>query len=207
MPCTSPGGQRRRPSSLSLYELARGNDSRPLNPDVPPLRPVRSLHLPGGAVERAVLLDATRRLCWQLARALTARGFHAKALKLTLYAEDGGALEAGQAVKPPTGDETRLSRIAGALLGRLTLKAPIASLAVSVYPLRPWHLSLHQLTLVEAGVPARQTKLETALQLIVHRFGQLAVRVAARLVPPVPVEIDVRLNGAGRPAETMSDAS
>lgn len=52
--------------------------------------------------------------------------------------------------------------MAGALLGKLTLGAPIVTVAVSVYPLRPWHLNVHQLTLVPAGVPAKQTKLETA---------------------------------------------
>ena len=35
-----------------LYELARGNDPRPLNPDVPPLRIVRSLRLAAGGVQR-----------------------------------------------------------------------------------------------------------------------------------------------------------
>ncbi len=188
------------PELSSLYELARGNDPRPLNPDVPPLRLVRSMNLTGAISDRRILLNAAQRLCWQIGKALTARGFHAEALKLTLYAEDGGTLEAGQAVKPPTCDDARLSRMAGALLGKLTLRAPIITVAVSVYPLRPWHLNVHQLTLVAAGVPAKQTKLETALQLVAHRFGQLAVRVAALLGPPVPVPIAVIVGDTGRPA-------
>src|SRR5216684_1105239 len=44
-----------------LYELARGNDPRPLNLDVPPLRIVRSLKLAGPVSERAVLLNALQR--------------------------------------------------------------------------------------------------------------------------------------------------
>ncbi len=202
------------PELSSLYELARGNDPRPINPDVPPLRLVRSMNLAGaalgpsaaacgggqGVADRRGLLNVAQRLCWQIGKALTARGFHAEALKLTLYAEDGGMLEAGQAVKPPTCDEARLSRMAGALLGKLTLTAPVVTVAVSVYPLRPWHLNVHQLTLAAAGVPAKQTKLETALQLVAHRFGQLAVRVAALLGPPVPVPIAVIVGDSGQPA-------
>lgn len=72
------------PELSSLYELARGNDPRPLNPDVPPLRLVRSMSLAGAVSDRRILLNAAQRLCGQIGKALTARGFHAEALKLTL---------------------------------------------------------------------------------------------------------------------------
>jgi DNA polymerase IV len=188
------------PEMSGLYELARGNDPRPLNPDVPPLRIVRSLRLTSPVAERRVLLNATNRLCWQLGKALVEKGYHAEAVKLLLMGEDGSHMEIGQALKPPTSDENRLSRLAAQLLGRLQLKAPVVSVVLSAYPLRSWHLGLHQMALVEAGVSARQTRLEETLQLLYHRFGQAVIRIAALLGPPVPLKVRVALNDEGVPA-------
>jgi nucleotidyltransferase/DNA polymerase involved in DNA repair len=183
----------------SLYELARGHDPRPLNPDVPPLRLVRSLRLTSPVEQRQPLLNAIQRLCWQLSKTLNHKGYHAEALKLTLYAADGTRSELGQAAKPPTSDEARLSRLAAVLLGRLPVAAPVAVVAVSVYPLRSWHLGLQQVALAQAGVPARQVRFEETLQLLIHRFGAAVVRVASLLGPPVPVRVEVTLDRAGLP--------
>ena len=184
-----------------LYELARGNDPRPLNPDVPPLRLVRSLRLASPVSERQALLNATQRLCWQLGKLLQHKGYHAEGLKLTLYAADGSCQETGQAAKPPTSDEARLGRLAALLLGRLPVRAPVAVVALSVYPLRAWHLGLHQMTLADAGVPEKQLRFEEALQLLMHRFGQAVVRVAALLGPPVPLRVQVTLDAHGQPCQ------
>jgi nucleotidyltransferase/DNA polymerase involved in DNA repair len=184
-----------------LYELARGNDPRPLNLDVPPLRIVRSLRLAGPVSERAVLLNALQRLCWQMSKVLAAKGYHAEGLKLTLYTTSGAALEIGQAAKPPTSDEAQLGRLAALLLGKLAVSQPVTVLALSAYPLRSWHLGLHQISLAEAGTPAtrKQTRFDTALQLLVHRFGELVLRVAALVGPPVPIRVTVTLGGDGNP--------
>jgi DNA polymerase-4 len=182
-----------------LYELARGRDPRPLNPDVPPLRLVRSLRLPSPASARPPLLNAVQRLCWQVSKVLAHKGYHAEALKLTLYPAQGGPVELGLAANPPTSDETRLSRLAAQLLGRLPVTSPVAAVAVSVYPLRAWHLGAHQIDLLRAGVPEKQLRFENALQLLVHRFGQAVVRVAALLGPPIPLPVTVRLDERGTP--------
>jgi hypothetical protein len=160
---------------------------------------VRSLRLTSPVEQRQPLLNAIQRLCWQLSKALSHQGYHAEALKLTLYAADGTRTEIGQAAKPPTSDEARLSRLAAVLLGRLPVSAPVAVVAVSVYPLRSWHLGLHQVTLREAGVPARQVRFEETLQLLIHRFGEAVVRVASLLGPPVPVRIEVAVKSDGLP--------
>lgn len=196
------------PEMSGLYELARGNDPRPLNPDVPPLRIIRSLRLTSPVTERHVLLNATHRLCWHLSKTLVEKGYHAEAVKLSLAGEDGQPLEIGQALKPPTSDENRLGRLTAQLLGRLQFKAPVVSVVLSVYPLRSWHLGLHQIALaacaprsgVEAGVSAKQTRLEETLQLLCHRFGQAVLHIAALLGPPVPLRIRVALNAEGVPA-------
>jgi nucleotidyltransferase/DNA polymerase involved in DNA repair len=183
-----------------LYELARGDDPRPLNPDVPPLRVVRSLRLAEPVAERGVLLNVTQRLSRQVSSALSAHGYHAEALKLTLAGADGRRWEAGQALKPPTSDEARLGRLAAQLLGRLTPATPVEAVIVGVYPLRSWHLGAHQVTLAEAGVPAKQRELENTLQLLMRRFGEAVIRVAALLGPPVPLKVQVSLDTAGLPA-------
>jgi nucleotidyltransferase/DNA polymerase involved in DNA repair len=188
------------PEMSGLYELARGHDPRPLNPDVPPLRIVRSLRLTSSVAERQILLNATHRLCWQLGKALAEKGYHAEAIKLSLVGEDGQPMEIGQALKPPTSDEARLSRLAAQMLGRLQLKVPVMSVVLSAYPLRSWHLGMHQMALVEAGVSAKQTRLEETLQLLYHRFGQAVIRLAALLGPPVPLKVRVALNAEGLPA-------
>lgn len=182
-----------------LFELARGNDPRPLMPDVPPLRVVRSLRLASPVTDRQVLLNALNRLCWQMAQTLTRKGYHAEALKLAVHTATGARLEAGQAVKPPTADEARLARLAAMLLGRVALEAPVEVVALSAYPLRSWHIGLHQAALVAAGVSEKQTRFEAALQLLCHRFGQAALRVAALLGPPVPVPVRVTLDAEGQP--------
>ena len=183
-----------------LYELARGRDFRPLNPDVPPLRIVRSLRLAGPVSERPVLLRATQRLSWQVSKVLNHKGYHAEAAKLTVYHADGTSREIGQAAKPPTSDESRLSRLAELLLGKLNLTAPVVAVALSIYPLRAWHHSAHQIELANAGVPEKQLRFEQALQLLFHRFGQTVMRVAALLGPPVPIPIQVALDSRGQPA-------
>jgi DNA polymerase IV len=182
-----------------LYELARGSDPRPLNPDVPPLRIVRSLRLAGPVSERQILLNALQRLCWRMSKVLSSKGYHAEGLKLTLYTASGAALEIGQAAKPPTADEARLARLAALLLGKLRLTEPVLVVALSVYPLRSWHLGAHQISLSEGGVSETQTRFETALQVLVHRFGEVALRVAALVGPPVPIRVAVTLGGDGRP--------
>ena len=190
----------------ALYELARGHDPRPLQPDMPPLRLTRSLTPIDPVVDRRVILNMVTHLARRLSRTLTMRGYHAEAIVLTLEVTsrmrgpNDIRLQHGQAIKPPTADEARLTRLAMQLLGRLGAGAPVACISLSAYPLRSWHLAMHQLALVKAGVPERLTRLEDALQLILHRFGQAAIQVAALLGPPLPIKTQVSLNTKGLPA-------
>lgn len=182
-----------------LHELACGRDPRPVRADAPPLRVVRSLLLPD-LEERGLILNALGRLARQVGRALQTSGHHAEALRLTLTLDDGQRLEIGAAVKPPSSDETRLMRLAAQLLGRLDVPAPVVSAAVSAYPLRSWHLGYHQRALREAGaISEQQGRLEEALHAVARRFGEAAVRVAALFGPPLPLPIEVELDGRGQP--------
>ncbi|MEK7310363.1 MAG: hypothetical protein AAB382_00180 [Chloroflexota bacterium] len=185
-----------------LYELARGHDPRPLQPDIPPLRIVRSMELSEPVTDRQVVLNVVNHLSKRLSRALVMRGYHAEALKLTLEVGQANPirLEHGQALKPPTADEGRLSRLAMQMLGRLGVASPVARVSLSAYPLRSWHHSAHQLALVKSGVPEKLARLEDIIQLILHRFGQAAIKIASLLGPPIPLKVKVRVNRDGLPA-------
>lgn len=186
----------------TFYELARGNDTRPLQLDVPPLRIVRSLTLTEPASDRQILLNVVTHLSQRLSRALIVRGCHAEALKLTLDVGRSNPiqLEHGQALKTPTADEARLRRLAVQILGRLGCAEPVARVSLCAYPLRSWHHSAHQLALVKAAVPEQQARLEDVIQLILHRFGQAAIKIASLLGPPVPLKIKVKVNATGLPS-------
>ena len=68
---------------------------------------------------------------------------------------------------------------------RMFLTVPVEEVTLSAYPLRSWHLSAHQITLADAGIPARQRRLEETIQLLLHRFGLAVLRIAALLGPPL----------------------
>jgi hypothetical protein len=156
--------------------------------------------------DRRVLLNMVTHLARRLSHALTMRGYHAEAIVLTLEvtSRTRGAgdirLQHGQAVKPPTADEARLTRLAMQLLGRLGAGAPVARISLSAYPLRSWHLGMRQLALVKAGAPERQARLEDVIQLILHRFGQAAIKIASLLGPPIPLKVKVKVNAMGLPS-------
>jgi hypothetical protein len=186
----------------ALYELARGRDPRPLQPDLPPLRLSRSAALAEPLSDRRQLAHLVTHLSRRLGRTLALRGYHAEAIKLSL--EVGRAsplrLEYGQALKPPTADEDRLARLALQILGRLGVADSVSRVSLSAYPLRSWHLNARQIALIQAGVPERFTRLEDALQLIAHRFGQAVVKIASLLGPPIPIKVQVRVGASGLPA-------
>jgi len=190
------------PQMAWLYDLAQGHDPRPLNPDVPPLRLIRTFSLNEPVADRQILLNVAGRLSWRIGQALTRNGYQAEALKLSALAVTGTELHAGQAVKPPTADEARLARLAGQLLGSLTFTTPVMRLTLCAYPLRHWSAGAQQMALVSVEGQARQSRLTETLQLLQHRFGQAIIRIAARLGAPAPLKVEVGQKGAcGCPAD------
>jgi len=188
------------PQLAWLYDLAQGQDSRPLNSDVPPLRLIRTMTLNEPVADRQILANVAGRLSWRISQALARHGYQAEALKLAALAVTGKEHSAGQAVKPPTADETRLAQLTAQLLGSLTFSVPVAGLTLSAYPLRHWTAGVQQLALVSLEGLARQSRLLETLQLLQHRFGQAVIRIAARLGAPAPLKVQVRLSRNGWPA-------
>jgi DNA polymerase IV len=188
------------PQVAWLYDLAQGQDPRPLNPDVPPLRLIRTMTLNEPVADRQILANAAGRLSWRISQTLARNGYQAEALKLAALAVNGKELSAGQSVRPPTADEARLARLTAQLLGSLIFSTPVAGLTLSAYPLRHWTAGAQQLALVSLEGQARQSRLVEALQLLQHRFGQAIVRIAARLGAPAPLRVQMQLNRQGCPA-------
>ena len=195
------------PHAGPLYDLARGVDPRPVRADAPPLvlERTRTFNDPLGA--RPPLLAHADRMAVELAEALSRRGYQAGGLRLRLE-EDGEKEHAvGVPVKPPSADAEKLSRLAGRLLGRLTPAGPVAALSLIVYPLRPFHLGVTQLTLFTGihGSPfnlahgRRQRQLHEALRRLRERFGEMIIVVASLLGPPLPRPIQVTTDPAGLP--------
>ena len=188
------------PQVAWLYDLAQGQDPRSLNPDVPPLRLIRTMTFSESMADRQLLANAAGRLSWRISQTLTRNGYQAEALKLAALCVSGKELSAGQSVRPPTADEAQLARISMQLLGSLIFTAPVVGLTLSAYPLRHWSAGAQQLALVSLDSQTRQNRLVETLQLLQHRFGQAIVRVAARLGAPAPLRIQVQLNRQGCPA-------
>ena len=143
------------PQVAWLYDLAQGQDLRPLNPDVPPLRLIRTMTLTEPVADRQLLANAAGRLSWRISQTLTRNGYQAEALKLAALAVNGKDLSAGQSVRPPTADEGRLARISAQLLGSLNFPAPVVGLTLSAYPLRHWSAGAQQLAHYAAFYPMK----------------------------------------------------
>ena len=60
------------PQVAWLYDLAQGQDPRPLSPDMPPLRLIRTLTLSEPVADRQILANVAARLSWRISQALVA---------------------------------------------------------------------------------------------------------------------------------------
>jgi nucleotidyltransferase/DNA polymerase involved in DNA repair len=181
------------------HDLARGIDPRPLTPQMPPpsisrtLTPLEPIH------DRAMLLVAGERLAARIAQRLSETGYHALALSVSVATATGDASAAGASVKPPSSDAEQLRRLSGRLVGKLTVEADVIRVTVTAYPLREWHQSARQLTLLDAPLQASLVRLQTAIKVLKQRFGEAVIRLATLIGPPVPLAIKVKAQPDGSP--------
>ena len=185
--------------SAFYHDLARGIDPRPLRPQTPPLSISRTLKPPEPIHDRAMLLAAVERLTTRLARRLAETGYHALALSLTTFTVDGQEQTTGTSVKPPSAEAEQLRRLAGRLLGKLTFGTDVAGVTVTAYPLREWHHSLQQLSLLDTPRQSALARLQVTLKVLKQRFGETVIRLASLIGPPVPLPIKVKARTDGLP--------
>jgi hypothetical protein len=188
------------PDTAVYHDLARGIDPRPLAPQAPPPMITRSLTLPDPLADRHMVLTALEHLAGQLSRELDKAGHHAMALSLIVSTAEGQDHTVGAPVKPPSSDATLLRRIAGRLLGRLPLMTEVTGLALTAYPLREWHLGARQLSLFEETIQPRLARLQEVLRMLRQRFGEMVIRIASTIGPPMPLPIQVNTRPDGAPA-------
>jgi len=140
------------PHAGPLHDLARGIDPRPVYKEAPPLQLSRMRTFNDPLSDRAPLLAHADQMAAELAETLSRRGYQAEGFRLRLEEESGEEHAAGMPVKPPSAETGKLSRLAGRLLGRLTVAGPVTAFSLTVYPLRSFHLGATQLALF-AGTP------------------------------------------------------
>jgi DNA polymerase-4 len=187
------------PDAAALHDLARGVDPRPLAAQAPPPTVTRTLTLPDPLSDRVLVLAALERVAGRLSRALEETGYHAMALSLTILTADGQAHTTGAPVKPPSADEPLLRRMAARLLGKLSLSVAVSEVTLTAYPLREWHLGARQLTMFEPPGQLKLNRILEVLKVLRKRFGELVVRLASALGPPLPLSIQVQVREDGIP--------
>lgn len=187
------------PEVAVFHDLARGLDPRPLAAHSPPPSVTRTLILPDPLSDRMLLLAALERLTSRLARALDESGCHAMALSLVVLTANREEQATGAPVKPPTAEVQHLRRLAGRLLGKLSLSVEVTHLTLTAYPLREWHLGARQLVMFEPPVHPKLERLYQILRMLKQRFGEAVIRLASALGPPLPVPIQVQAHSDGAP--------
>jgi nucleotidyltransferase/DNA polymerase involved in DNA repair len=179
----------------ALYDMACGEDDRPVQADAPPLQLSRSHTFVDPVNNRAPLLAHVTRMTDDLGRELSYRGYQAEGMRLETEEICGETNTLGKSVKPPSSNADQLSRLGARMLGSITIGGPVAYLSLIVYPLRPFHLGATQLTLFDGASPEEVSTfsrtLRETLRRLWARFGELSVVVASLVIPPKPSPIQV----------------
>ena len=189
-------------SELAFYhDLARGIDPRLLLPQSPPPLLARTLHLPEALSDRALVLSAVERLASRLAQRLEDNGYQALAMSLSVTTTDAHEQMTGSAVKPPSSSVEQLRRLSGRLLGKLTFDSDVSVITLRAYPLREWHFGARQLSLLDSAESSKWAQFRVVLQALQRRFGEVVLRLASTLGPPVPLPIWVTTQADGMPLD------
>ncbi len=174
-----------------LHDLACGVDPRPIQPDSLPLTVERVRTFDEPLTERPPLLAHVRSMAAELGKTLARQGYQAEGLRLRLEQEGGQVNQVGNAVKPPSADEEKLGRLADQILDKLAPTAPVTTLVLTTYPLRPAHLGASQLSYFDRVRDSRHDQLREVLRGLRARFGELVIMVAALIGPPPPRHVQI----------------
>jgi nucleotidyltransferase/DNA polymerase involved in DNA repair len=188
------GGQAR-----AVHDLARGIDPRHLDVTLPPPAITQVAHFTRDPLrDRAPLMASVERVARILAESMALAGYSAEGLRVVLTLEDDREVERATSIRPPTVQAERLIVAAQRVTSFMETPAPVASLRITAYPLRPWHTATQQLGF--AGSPdTREARLQLALESLWSRFGELVIRVASLVGSPLPLAIQVQVDSGGRP--------
>jgi hypothetical protein len=127
------------------------------------------------------------------------QGHQAEGLRLRLDAENGTTYEIGSAVKPPSTDRDKLSRLTARLLGALSPAGPVTRASLTVYPMRPFHPGATQLALWTPPQEERRGRLHEVLRRLRERFGEQIIVIASLIGAPLPQPVQATTNLQGMP--------
>jgi protein ImuB len=154
------------PQGRRLHRLARGLDDRPLRPWSP--EPAEQVTRPfdSPVLDRVRLAATGRRLLETAAARLQAGGQVARTLHLVLHLENGAVWSDQVALRQPTGELARLSRLFETLLERVQIEDGVTGLTIRLAGLTP--ALGQQLPLFDDPLPLNRTGWWPALA---GRFG------------------------------------
>jgi len=182
-----------------IHDLALGYDNRPLSatPEEPALRgqiffedPVFDLTILKANVQRAVC---------DLAVLLRRDGRKAQGIALELTLEDGHTLQTGTHLKEATSDPARITQRLGSLLVSLDFKAGVNEAIVHLFPLRPFHDGIRQMSLFGYLQKAKKEKVKQVVRRINEMMGGGTVKSASKIGPPSPIPVEVSPTALGEP--------
>lgn len=183
----------------SVHELARGIDPRPLAVTAPPPSVTQVANFIRDPLhDRYALMRHVEKLAIIIAGSLEVAGYHAEALRVCLTQENGEKLQYANALNPPTADAQRLVLIAQRITSFINLTGPVVSVHLIAYPLRAWHAGTQQLGFFDIS-SERELRLRQTLETLWTRFGELVIRVASLIGPPLPLKIVAQVDSLGRP--------
>ena len=188
------------PELSYFHDLARGRDTRPLQPSEPPPIVICTRILPEPLDKLQALQNLLQQLAARMAHRLEQAGYHVTALALAATDESGRAHHRGAAIKPPTAARTRLQYLAVHLLSQLNPTTAITALQLTAYPLLQWQQGARQMNLFQQRIERTAVQHQQALRGLRQRFGDNVVQMASAIEPPEPTPVHVHCAPGGGPA-------
>ncbi len=157
----------------ALYQLARGGEYAPIAVTTSPPTIARTARFAGPICNHPLLDTAIGRLVERLAAQLTADGWAARSITLTLHVEDGAPWTAQRTLSAPTADRAKLIEAFRALSRTAHLESGVEAITLCISALAP--IVTAQLELfAPAGGQTKQ--LDHALERLHARYAGSFVR-------------------------------
>jgi nucleotidyltransferase/DNA polymerase involved in DNA repair len=155
-------------SGYLLYQLAQGQDNRPVLLRRPEATEVASYQFDGPIANRAALETVTQTLAVELAGRLQSRGLISRELRMILHLEGRGVWQERLVMRQPTSNPQRLTRTLNELAARARARSGIIGLEVILTGLIP--ATGQQLDLFTHRVE-QERRLHQMLKDLVVRYG------------------------------------
>ncbi len=168
------------PEGVRAWELARGEDTRPLRPRPRAERMEERLHLEVPLSSRPALAAAWQQTLSRLVRRRSFRGREARRLVLSAETERGQRWTHVITCKEPLGELRPLWSAAGPVIENATFPGPLTELSVELRDLAP---ATGQQLALDGAKAALRSRLEMQLRQLKLRYGYCPVGRIVELEP------------------------